>query len=118
MMFRSQDPTLDEDSSFGLRVWHDNLELITFDSSWTGHQIAQVAKSHTPGQRFYLRVTAAGAALQAKTWPVGDTEPAGWDINASNSTNSAAGYFGWSVQAAAGGANTTALVDDLVVAAS
>ena len=119
-MLRSGDTTLDEDNAYGLRLWPDAMELISFDASWIGTTIATAAgKTHTTGQAYWLRLKAAGAILQARTWIDGDTEPTGWDINVTDSTHTGAGWFGFY---AAGygttGPGATVTIDDLTVATS
>lgn len=120
VMLRSGDTTLDEDNAYGLRLWPDAMELISFDASWIGTTIATAAgKTHTTGQAYWLRLKAAGSILQARTWIDGDTEPTGWDINVTDSTHAGAGWFGFS---AAGygttGPGATVTIDDLTVATS
>lgn len=119
VMFRSGDTTLDEVDSYGLRLWADQMELVSFDQSYSGTQIAQAPKSHTPGQQFYLRLKAAGPTLQARSWFTDDTEPASWDIDVSSTAKTSAGWFGFSAAGyGASGPNSTVTIDALTVAAS
>lgn len=52
-------------------------------------------KSWTTGSWYWLKLQAIGTAIKGKSWPDGTSEPAGWDIEITNSSYSN-GYCGFS----------------------
>ena len=72
--------------------------------------LASVSKTWVSGSYYQVKVTCTGTHIQAKVWLDGDAEPAGWDLDLTDTTYSSGGV-GFCPE----NTSTTAIFDDISV---
>lgn len=78
---------------------------------WNHNEIGSQAFSFTQGGWYYVRYRAEGSDLKLKVWASGNSEPAGWDLQASDTGITSAGGMGVFARNKSGTNQTTYFFD-------
>lgn len=92
---------------------HPNNVSVWDVSNWAETWINEVAFPHTDGTWYAIRIRLQGLSIRVKVWPDGAAEPAAWLIDATLTTQLAAGRIGFEI--GGGASDRTVRVDDVNV---
>lgn len=110
LVLRSDRASLDPSTGVVVTLTKGQLTASNVQSS-TYSTIGAVAKTHTVGTDYGLRVQLVGSTLNARTWPSSQPEPSGWDITGQVAATN--GYAGLTVGSSTAAAAQTAAFDDI-----
>lgn len=106
LVLHGSGPAADERGYFVESVWSSRVDLAEYTPSFV---TLGTSASFIPGTWHWIRLQRSGTTVRARWWPVADTEPAAWQISATDSTLSS-GWVGLS-SFASFGAGTPIYVD-------
>jgi hypothetical protein len=115
--------TIDQDNLYTARLEFTtgNAIVLSIRKRVTGTETElgtyTTAITHSPGTFVRLRFQVSGSTLRARVWPVGQTEPAGWQVEVTDTSLTAASLLGARSISLTGNTNTSPQVryDDLAV---
>ena len=81
-------------TNYSVRVSTSSFRLYYANAADTPVQVATVSGTWSVSTTYWIRFRATGTALKARIWADGGGEPGTWDIEATDSTVSAAGWVG------------------------
>lgn len=96
---RCDNASMDMGNGATLAIWQDRITAGTA-AEWVYASKAIMSKTHTGGATYRARIILArqstgDALLRARTWPSGQAEPAGWDVDTALSGLPTSGYVGF-----------------------